>query len=652
MSAEGIRPARLRVWSLCRLHGLGRAVPGLFAILAAILLPTLAARAQSIEQLRNLSIEELGNIEVTSVAKAPQRLSDAPAAVYVISHEDIIRSGATAIPEMLRLAPNLEVAQLNASTYAITARGLNVANNAAMSNKLLVLIDGRIVYTPLFAGVYWDMQWVPPEDIDRIEVISGPAGTLYGANAVNGVINIVTRNSGASQGGLLDVGAGNLQRGGSLQYGGKITDDLSYRAYGAGYLLSPNKTSTGVDAEDAWSKEQGGFRFDWTPGKDTATLEGDLFQANLEPGGTISGHDLVGHWQHPLDNGSLQLQAYYDVARSYADNGRGGFTVDTYDLAAQHSFALNGWNDIAWGAEDRLVNYLIENTSTLLYEPPGRTFNIADLFLQDTVAVLPRVKVTLGMKLENEPYTGIEPMPSMRIAWKPIDDVLLWSAVSRAVRAPTPVDRDIIERIGTEDILFQSFNFMPETLTAYELGTRIQATPRVSFSVSTFYDVYDDLRSIAITPGTFLPLRWSNGYSGLVYGTEVWGDYRVTDWWRLAAGFNIQHESFELKPGATDVGGLSFIADDPNHQAQLHSFVDLGSGVTWDSFLRYVGTLHTPYVPSYGELNMRLAWQVTPSLQVALSGFNLLHSRHEEFLEPGISDEVPRSFFVDTRWRF
>jgi iron complex outermembrane receptor protein len=616
-----------------------------------------SALAQSVEDLQNLSIEELANIQISSVSKSAEPLSDAPAAIYVISHDDIIRSGRTSIPEILRLAPNLEVAQLSATTYAISARGFNVGNNASMSDKLLVLIDGRSVYTPLFAGVYWDMQQVLPEDIERIEIISGPGATLWGANAVNGVINIITRKSADTQGGVLDIGAGNLERSASLQYGGRLSDNLTYRVHAEGFNFSPTQTSTGADAGDAWSKPQGGFRVDWTPPGDSLMLQGDLFQASEAPAGNVSGRDLVANWQHQLAGGSsLQLQTYYDQARRLTDNSGSGFTIDTYDLELQHSINLGGWNDIVWGIGDRVISYEIEDAitpaSSLLFVPSGRTLNLADVFVQDTVPLADKVKLTLGMKLENEPYTGIEPLPSVRLSWKVTDTALLWGAVSRAVRAPTPVDRDIREVLGTTDFLNGSSNFEPEVMTAYELGTRIQASPRVSFSISTFYNVYDHLRSIETTPGTVLPLVFGNMMRGLVYGAEVWGSYRVTDWWRLTAGFNVQHEHLRFEPGSSGLGGLPFAADDPSHQASLRSSINFSDDVTWDADLRYVGKLPNPGVPEYVEFGTRLGWKISPSLDVSISGFNLLHARHEEFLEPGQSFEIPRSFFVETRWRF
>jgi len=623
-------------------------------------LPLGAAGAQTIDELKNLSIQDLGNIEVTSVSKRPESLSDAPAAIYVISHDDIIRSGATTLPEMLRLAPNLEIAQLNSTSYAITARGFNAGNNASMSDKLLVLIDGRTVYTPLFAGVYWDMQSVPPEDIERIEVISGPGGTLYGANAVNGVINVITRSSTETQGTYVDVGGGNLQAGGMLQYGDRVNDNLTYRLYGEGWYFGSFDATPGTSAHDAWSRPQGGFRTDWHSGDDLVTLEGDDVHATEEPGTFVNGRNLNLNWQRQLDAGSaLQLQTYFDEESRY-DNNSGGFTVDTVDLSAQHSFKLGTWNDIVWGAEERAVSYVIRNTPTLLFQPNGRVLNQASIFAQDTVTLNDRLKLIVGLKLEDEPFTGLEPLPQVRLSWKATDNVLLWSAVSRAVRADTPVDRDIVERIGAINIIDGSFNFQPEKLIAYEAGTRVQISPKTSLSISTFYNDYDDLRTIEGTPGgpifpgipAGLPLRWGNDMAGHVYGVEVWGDYRVTDWWRLSAGFNIQHEDLFFKPGSARVGGTTFTANDPNHQESLRSYIDLADGVTWDVFLRDVGMLHNPAVPQYVELNTRLGWKVQPGWEMSLSGFNLIRAHHVEFIETGISTEVPRTVLLESRWRF
>jgi iron complex outermembrane receptor protein len=618
-----------------------------------VITPVCGVHAQSVEQLRDLSIDQLANIEISSVSKSAEALSDAPAAIYVISHDDIMRSGAATLPEMLRMAPNLEVAQLNPTSYAISARGFNAGLNASLSNKLLVLVDGRSVYTPLFGGVYWDMQGVLPEDIERIEVISGPGATLWGANAVNGVINIITRKSADTQGGVLEVGGGNLARTASLQYGGQLAQDLSYRIHAEGSDYSQFQTPEGHDAHDGWSKPSGGFRLDWSPPGDTVSLQGDIFHAQEDPNNSIGGRDLVATWQHQLDGGSsLQLLAYYDKESRFEDDGAGGFEIDTYDIELQHSFNLGSWNAIVWGAGDRVFSYEFENTALKLL-PATRTLNLANIFAQDTISVTDRLKLTLGLKIEDEPYTGVEPMPSARLSWKVTDSVLLWGAISRAVRSATPVDRDLHEFLGPTDELDGSRNFQPEILTSYELGTRVQASSRASFSISSFYNIYDDLRAVGLTASNPLgiPLFFNNQAAALVYGVEVWGNYSLTDWWRLSAGFNIQHENIHFF-GNGGLAGLGFVADDPNHQASLRSSIDFGGGVTWDATLRYVGALHHPALPDYGELNMRLGWKVTPAVEVSVAGSNLLHDHHAEFFEDGESDQIPRSFFIDTRWRF
>lgn len=629
------------------------------AALAALLRPapvraqTQLAAAATLEQLRGLSLEQLGQVQVTSVLKAPESVSDAPAAIYVITHEDIVRSGATTIPEILRLAPNLEVAQLNATSYAISARGFNVGFNAAFSNKLLVLIDGRSVYTPMFGGVYWDMQGVPPADIERIEVISGPGATLWGANAVNGVVNIITRPSADTLGGRVTVGIGNFQRHDLLQYGGRVSPELSYRVYGMFDGFSAYPQANGQTANDAWNRPQGGFRIDWTPQNDTVSLQGDVFDATERPGDSARGGNLTAHWRHQFQDGSsLQLLTYYDNAQRFTNNN-GGFWVDTYDLEVQHNFRLGSWNEIVWGAGERAISYAVNNTPGVRFVPARQTLNLANVFIQDTISLTPRLKLTLGLKLEDEPYAGVQLMPSARLGWKVTDSILLWTAVSRAVRSPTPLDQGIQEFAGTTDILNGSTQFRPETLTSYEIGTRVQLGARASFSISGFFNSYDALRSINPgAPGAGALFQFGNRVAADVYGVEAWGSYQVTDWWRLSAGVSAQHEDVRFLSGSTQVGGLAFIANDPNHQASLHSSMTLGDGVTFDAFLRTVGMLSHPEVPGYVELNARLGWTVTSWLTLSLSGFNLLHAYHVEFVNPGVSTAVPRTVYAQAAFRF
>ena len=616
--------------------------------------PAIAQQQIASTDINKLSIEQLGEVEITSVSKRAQPLSDAPAAIYVITHDDIVRSGAMTVPEMLRLAPNLQVAQTSPANYVITARGFS-GNSAAQnfSDKLLVLIDGRSVYNPLFSGMYWDMQDVLPENVERIEVISGPGATLWGANAVNGVINIVTRKSSDTQGGVLEFGAGNQYESASLQYGGALSDDLTYRAY----IKTFRDKSFDAAAHDGWYKPQGGFRLDWTPGADKLTVQGDIYDGRENNGisadGLISGGNLAANWSHDFaDGSSLQVLGYYDNVERTTTGGSAGFTVDTYNIDAQYNFMWGAWNNIVVGAGQRLSRYSIVNrigATSLLFIPNKGDLNLSDLFIQDQMSLSDSFDLTLGLKLENDPYSGITPMPNVRASWRVYDSNMLWAAVSRAIRSPTPFDTHVGEDLGPTRFLNGNPDFLPEKLTAYELGYRGQLSQDASVSLSGFYDDYDDLKSIEIDSATFFPLHWGNGMKGHVYGLEAWGTYEATDWWKLSAGFNIQSESFRFKPGASGLLGLSQQGNDPHHQASLRSSMNLTDDLTFDADLRYVGQLPNPHVPSYIEANARLGWMVTDRIELSLSGYNLLHDHHQEFV-PG--DVIKRSFFVYTRWKF
>ncbi|TAL03891.1 MAG: TonB-dependent receptor [Rhodospirillaceae bacterium] len=606
----------------------------------------------SVAEISALSIEELGNIQVSSVSKTAQPLSTAPAAIYVITQDDIARSGATRIPEMLRLAPNLDVAAAGSSAYAISARGFN----GTLANKLLVLIDGRSVYTPLYGGVYWDMQDVMPEDIDRIEVISGPGATLWGANAVNGVINITTKKSSDTQGGILTLGAGNLERSASLQYGGSLSDDASYRVYAKGYEHQSTITAAGKNSHDGWRVPQGGFRFDWSPENDLITVQGDIYRASEDQPAASdqieSGHNLTTRWEHHFASGSVvQIQAYYDRAQRFDNNG--GFALDTYDVDVQHSFKFGTWNDIVWGGGYRVNHDQIRNAVAFQIQPDTRTLSLGNAFVQDSIALAKSLKLTVGLKLEDEEFTGLEALPSARVSWQVNDKALIWSAVSRAVRAPTRFDRDVVEKLGPIVFLMGGADFQPETLMAYELGTRVEASSRLSFSISTFYNVYDSLRSIEANPVThFLPLVWGNLMAGKVYGMEAWASYQINNWWRVSGGFNVQHENLGFKPGSSGLGGIQQAGNDPDHQISLRSSMKITDDILFDADVRYVSALPNPVVPAYVELNGRLGWKPTKYMEISISGNNLLHRYYREFNGGPTAVEMARSVFVETRWSF
>lgn len=627
-------------------------------LLGSIFLSTAANAAFDLD---SMSIEELAQIEVTSVSKRSEPLSNAPAAIYVITPDDIRRSGATSLPEMLRLAPNLHVAQINSNRYAISARGFN----SSVADKLLVLVDGRSIYTPFSSTVNWDLQEVSPEDVERIEVVSGPGGTLWGANAVNGVINVITRKASDTLGAAIEAGGGNTEVRGRVRYGGKIGEALSYRAYVGGFKhRDKNRAGSGARARDAWDKVQGGFRADWEASENVVTVQGDIYDGSEEQSGPvdqqIAGHNLLARWTGALSGSSnVQVQAYYDHL-NFSVPGRFANRLDTYDIQAQHNFTL-GTHDLVWGAGYRAMKddfpTVLSATQAVQFVPQSRTLTLWNLFLQDSFPLTGKLKLTAGIKLEHEPYAGIELMPNLRLSWAVAENNLLWLAASRAVRVPSRLDRDVTQRVGAL-LLITGGNMQPVKVTAYELGYRSQPSAALSFSVSAFYNVYADLRSAEPTNGAF-PLRFGNGMEGETYGVEAWANYRVNDWWRVAAGANWLHKDLRFKPGNPGIGGLQIAGNDPKYQLSLRSAMNLGQGFSFDVNLRRIGSLPAPASPAYTELGARIAWAVSDKFEISLTGVNLLHDYHAEFgttpntLQVGpVGVEIRRSVLLATQWKF
>jgi iron complex outermembrane receptor protein len=635
-------------------NGVGRAA---VAALGALLAST--ARAQSDDDLHGLSISELSNLPVSSATKTTESVSDAPAALFVITHDQIVRSGANTIPEMLRLAPNLFVAQTSAHSWVITARGFagNVADQS-FANKLLVLIDGRTVYNPLFSGVDWDAQDVVPEDIDRIEVISGPGATLWGANAVNGVINIITRKSYQTQGALVDVSVGTTGEGATVRYGGRISDDLTYRAYIRDFAIGDTVTAGGADARDHYAKPQGGFQFDWTPtSADALTVQGDGYDGyEAQPTGpdaNLNGFNVGAHWDHTwADGAELQVQTYFNrEARGPDATGGTPYWYDTYDFDVQQDFPLGDRQSFVVGGGVRDTRFHIYPLSNFFYLKPAGTLLLSDAFGQDTIAVTKRLNLILGLKAEDDPYSGVSILPSARLTWR-IDPALsLWASAQKAIRSPTPFDEDPVEELGGKPFLVGNPNFQSGKLNAYEIGVRSQPFSRASFSASVFYNDYDDLRTIEFSPGPAFPLMWGNLLGGHTYGLEAWGDFQAADWWRLSAGVDLLSKHLSFKPGSSQLLGVAQAGDDPPSQASLRSAMNLGHDVTLDTSFRYVGALPDPLVPAYGEMDVSLTWNLTRHLQLGLAGFNLLHDHHLEFAAPQAT-AVPRTGQAQLRWRF
>lgn len=616
----------------------------------------LAAVAQAgpaqVEALARLSLEELSNLEVTSVSKAAETLRQAPASIYVITHDDILRSGATSIPEILRLAPNIEIRQASANSYVAAARGL-AGNPTAQnfSNKLLILIDGRSVYTPLFSGVYFDAQDTFLDDIDRVEVISGPGATLWGANAMNGVINIITRSADDTQGGLVDAGAGTLERNMAARYGGELSDSISYRIYAKAFKRDPMERADGASAQDGWYKSQGGFRLDWQRGNDTLTTQGDLYRGveNQFDSGDLEiiGGNVLSRWRHQGERSDWQVQAYVDQTQRSEPPGGVAFVLHTYDLELQHTLSLAS-HRITWGIGDRLHRYSIANSQTLLFEPSSRSLNLANVFVQDTVTLAPSLLLTAGIKFEDDPYSRWSALPDLRFSWRASDTAMFWASAARAIRSPTPFDVDVVEKLDGLVFLTGKDEFQPERVDAYELGYRGQPAQRLSFSVAAFYNEYDELRTVEPTEITLLPLHWDNRMRGHTYGLEAWGQWQVNDWWRLSPGVRLLRKDLEFKTGSSQLLGLAQAGDDARSQALLTSSMGFGR-MSIDAFLRYAGALPDPALDEYYELNVRFGWQVSPQLDVSLSGSNLLHGAHQESptgacIRDGVYGEV--------RWQF
>jgi iron complex outermembrane receptor protein len=608
------------------------------------------AQGSSGRALADLSLEELANIEITSVSRRAQRLGDAPTSVYVITSEDIRRSGATILPQALRLAPNLHVARGDARQFAINARGFNTTS----SNKLLVLVDGRSVYTPLFSGVFWDAQDTLLEDVERIEVISGPGGTLWGTNAVNGVINVVTKNAAATQGGMVSAAGGNEDFVGATRYGGKLGADGHYRVWGKYFERDSTRRVSGQSALDAWDTARAGFRADWSRPGNQAMLRVDAYQGDyMLPGAPLanrSGASLLGRWNRRLDSGGeLQLQGYLD--RTERDQpGTFGETLDVADFELQHSLRQTGAHRIAWGASYRHSWDEVRNGPALAFLPANIGQKWTSVYAQDEIELSPALHLTAGARAEYNDYTGTELLPSLRLAWKPTVDRLVWTQASRAVRAPSRLDRDLFAP-GTPPFVVLNGGpaFRSEVATVYELGYRAQASPHLWYSAALFHNVYDHLRTVEPRPGG---AQIENRMEGNSTGIETWGSYQATRTWRLSAGLTALRERLRLKPDSRAAAGPSTEGNDPAHTWTLRSSHDLAGGHEVDLALRHVSALPNPTVPAYTALDLRWGWKVRRDLEVSIAGMNLLDRSHPEFGAPATRGEVPRSVLLKTVWRY
>ena len=643
------------------------------------------------KDLTSTSIEDLMNMEVTSASKKEQKLSQVAAAIFIITQEDIRRSGATNIPDLLRMVPGLQVSQINRSTWAITARGFD----GQYSNKLLVLVDGRTVYSPIFSGTFWDSQTLLLDNLDRIEVIRGPGATVWGANAVNGVINITTKKAADTQGALVTTGGGTSEQGfATARYGGTIGDDTSYRVSGGGFNFGHNLNSAGQSGEDDWRTFRGGFRVDADASpKDSLTLEGNVYRGDagelvntvvsisppvngiLSLRDVFSGWDVVSRWNHvasPHSETTLQI----DFDHSNRGDTTYGTGLSTFGIDFDHHVGWGKRQDFVWGLGYYLTSDELTTTLRIAFTPPDQTRELFSSFVQDEIAIRPdRLYLTVGAKLEHNDFTGLGLEPSARIAWIANERNMFWGAVSRALRTPSQSDRDI----RVNDSVFPGPNNLPilvsifgsptrqdERLNAFEAGYRTEITKGISLDATVFYNDYDNL--VSVEPGTpFLetdppplhvvaPNALSNLIYGETYGLELSVNWKVAKHWTLNQGYSFLamhlHEDATSQDSTTVPGTQRGF---PSQQAQLRSHVELGNHWQWNALAYFVGRLPAPAVPSYTRLDTNVIWQPSKRFSISLVGQNLLSDHHLEYIGPDQTEQsslIKRSAYAKITWQF
>jgi iron complex outermembrane receptor protein len=664
------------------------------ALLLWLMVTGQMTRAQAIasdqkpgENLKQLSLEELGDVEVTTVSKDPQQVQKTPAAVFVITQEDIRRSGATSIPEALRLAPGVEVARIDANHWSVAIRGFA----GQFSKSLLVLIDGRSVYTPLFSGVYWDAQNVMLEDVERIEVVRGPGGTIWGANAVNGVINIITKSAKNTHGILATLGGGKVDQGtGGVRYGGSAGKDFNYRIYGMGSIREP-EFHPDRDGFDHWRMGQMGFRTDWTSGeKDTFTVQGDIYRgesgerafiASFSPPAEtpqdgkayVSGGNLLARWQHKTGEGSdIQIQAYFD--RTNRQDFELGETRDTFDIDFVHHVRIDGDQELTWGLGARVSpSNFIQTSAGVNFLPSKQTDSIYSGFVQYELPIVhDKLALTVGTKLEHNNFSGFEYQPSGRLLWTPTAHQSFWVAVTRAVRTPSRVDQDVafsifVRATPPPPIYFEILGnpkLAAEQLIGYEAGYRTQVNRNVYVDFTAFYNTYRDLQnygplslSQAATPPpshVFIVLPYANGIEGHTVGTEIAPNWKITHWWQVRGSYSFLHMDLKDKPGFTDTGNLlsSYLGSSPSSLVGFQSFFNLPKHFELDQTYRYSSALPAQAVGAYSTADVRLGWHRGEGLDFSVIGQNLLQPSHNEFGgDPGPLVGIKRSIYGKITWR-
>jgi iron complex outermembrane recepter protein len=631
------------------------------ALLAALALAPAPGAAVPVEppapsaaELKRLPIEELLEVEVTSAAKRPQALTETAATVSVITGDEIRRSGARSLPEALRLAPGLHVARFDSRTWAISARGFN----STTANKMLVLIDGRSVYTPLFSGVFWDVQNPLLEDVERIEVVRGPGATLWGANAVNGVVNVITRDAASTQGDLAVLAVGDRQRAfAAYRHGGALRGERArgrYRTYVEYDYRESLVRADGSDVDDPLRIAQAGFRADLDAGDGDLTLQGDVYGGRIGhptfDDTDVLGGNLLGQWARHLGTGSdLVVRGYYDhTFREVPTQLRE--RRDTLDLELQHRWQ-RGRHDLLWGGGWRASRDQVGNTPLIGWDPSQETIIVGNLFAQDELRLSERWRALLGLRIEDQSTMDAQLLPALTLAWQLAPDRLLWAGAARAVRAPTRIDRDIrIPGTGTP-IVVGNKDFQEEEVVAYELGWRMAATTAALLEAVAFYNDYDQLRTQEPTPPSGVPVVLANGGHANVRGVSVNGSWQALERVRVQGMVSWLSTRFDVDPQSRDATRGAAEANDPDYQWSLRADLALPRDVELGAWVRHVAALPNPRVPAYTELDLRLGWRRPGGWELALVGQNLLASHHPEFGAAVTREEVPRGVYAQVTWR-
>lgn len=637
-----------------------------------------SAQQTTFNQLKTLTLEQLGNVEITTFSKEPEQVWKTPAAICVITQEDIRRSGATSLADALRLAPGVAVGRISSTTWAVGIRGLQ--NN--FSKSVLVLIDGRSVYTPLFAGVYWDVQDVPLEDIDRIEVIRGPGGTVWGANSANGVINIITKSAAETHGPLVSALGGGVDRfNGTVQYGGGNGHGLDYRLFAKGFVRDA-EFHRDADNFDDWHQERGGFRADWKPNeRDAVMVQGDMYRGDsphrigtTDVNDVVAGGDVLARWRRDLGHGSdIYLETYFD--RTIRIGSQLGETRNTIDVDFIHHFIVAGRHEIIWGGGLRWSpNRFVQKQPAIDLVPHLETDDIYSGFAQDEIHLAgDRVSLTFGAKLQHNNFSGFDILPTARVLWTAGDHQSFWAAVTRAVTTPSRIEEgfELTGQLSATPLILLRVagdpHFKSEPTIGYEGGYRRLIRSNLYVDLSVFHNDYRDLQSFGAPvtsvettpppPHLVITIPYTNQISGATNGFEVAPSWTVAHWWKLAGSYSFVATDLHALGATSDISSTGSVktyeGSTPRHMVEIQSMFNLPKKFEFDQFYRYASVLPAQKVKPYHTVDLRLGWKPNPNWEFSVVGQNLLQPHHLEWGtgDPGQTPVgIRRTGYVKATW--